>query len=177
MTILESRTIFSGRIIELKLEKVRLPDNSLADYEMVYHRGGTAIVAINDKTEVCLLKHYRPAVQGWVWEIPAGMLERHDTSTLQRAQTELREETGYSADNWQALGFVQSSPGVFTEKVHLFIATGLTPGVQQLEQGEVLEVHWVNLRDAMTDIYKGVINDAKTCIAILRAAEKLQLND
>ena len=177
MSILESKTIFSGRIVTLKLEKVRLPDNSLADYEMVYHRGGTAIVAINENNEVCLLKHYRPAVQDWVWEIPAGMLEKDDASTLARAQTELQEETGFRAAKWQALGFVQSSPGVFTEKVHLFVASGLTPGEQQLEQGEVLEVHWVKIQDAIADIYKGIINDAKTCIGLFRAAEKLQLND
>ena len=173
MSTLESKHIFSGRIIKLNQEKVRLPDDSIADFEIIYHPGGTAIVALNSNNEVCLLKHYRHAVREWVWEIPAGILEGNDDTLLKRAQDELKEETGCTATQWQELGFIISSPGVFTEKVYLFLATDLTMGQQQLELGEVLEVHWLALDKALEKIYKGEINDAKTCIAIVRAKENL----
>jgi len=176
MSILKTKTVFSGRIITLNQERVCLPDNSVSDLEIVYHRGGAAIVAVNENNEVCLLRQYRHAVRDWVWEIPAGILEEHDTSVLFRAQAELQEETGCTALQWSELGIVHSSPGVFTEKIHLFFATELTLGEQRLEEGEVLEVHWIPFADALVQIYNGTINDAKTCIALFRAAKRLNLD-
>jgi len=175
MSILDKKHIFTGRIITLNQEKVRLPDDNVADFEIIYHPGGTAIVAVNEKNEVCLLKHYRHAMRDWVWEIPAGILEQQDDSKLERAKAELEEETGFIANQWQELGCVQSSPGVFTEKVHLFLASDLTKGKQQLELGEVLEVHWVKLDEALEKIHTGEISDAKTCVAFFRAAKILNL--
>ena len=176
MSILETEIIFSGKIIQVNKEKVLLPDNSISDLEIIYHRGGAAVVALNEKYEICILRQYRHAVREWVWEIPAGILEKNDESILKRAQAELQEETGCSAQCWSELGEVQSSPGVFTEKIHLFLATDLTIGEQQLEQGEVLEVHWIPLEIAMAQIHDGLINDAKTCIAIFRAEKILGKN-
>ena len=176
MSILESKTIFSGRVVKLNQEKVCMPDNSVSDLEIVYHRGGAAIVAINKNNEVCLLRQYRHAVREWVWEIPAGILEENDDSVLLRAQAELQEETGCTAQQWNELGIIHSSPGVFTEKVHLFLAADLTLGEQQLEEGEVLEVHWVAFSKALAQIHDGTINDAKSCIALFRAAKLLNLN-
>lgn len=173
MSILETKTIFTGRVVRLAQEKVCLPDKSVVDFEIVYHRGGSAIVAINDKREVCLLRQYRHAVRDWVWEIPAGMLDVEDDSTLQRAKIELQEETGCTATKWTELGYIQSSPGVFTEKVHLFLAVDLKFGEQQLEHGEVLEVHWLDFQTALQQVQNGKINDAKTCIALFRAAKYL----
>jgi len=176
MSILEAEIIFSGKIIQVNKEKVLLPDKSISDLEIIYHRGGAAVVALNEKYEICMLRQYRHAVREWVWEVPAGILEKKDESILKRAQAELQEETGCSAQCWSELGEVQSSPGVFTEKVHLFLATDLTIGEQQLEQGEVLEVHWIPLEIAMAQIHDGLINDAKTCIAIFRAEKVLGEN-
>lgn len=174
MSILESKTIFSGRVVKLNQEKVRLPDNSVSDLEIVYHRGGAAIVAVNTNNEVCLLRQYRHAVRDWVWEIPAGILEENDESVLLRAQAELQEETGCTALQWNELGVVHSSPGVFTEKIYLFFATQITLGEQQLEEGEVLEVHWLPFSEALSQTHDGTINDAKTCIALYRAAKLLE---
>ena len=176
MSILESKTIFTGRIITLNQEKVCLPDNSIDDLEIIHHPGGTAIIAVNEKMEVCLLRQYRHAMQEWVWELPAGVLEKNDHQLLDRAKKELQEEAGCTAINWHKLGFVQSSPGVFTEKVYLFLASGLSHGDQQLEHGEVLEVHWLPFTDAITQVHEGIINDAKTCIALFRAAKHLNIS-
>ena len=170
MTILESKTVFKGRIITLNQEKVKLPNNAVDDLEIIHHPGGTAIVAINHKNEVCLLKQYRHAMKDWVWEIPAGILESNDNNRLNRAKAELQEESGCTAERWTELGFIQSSPGVFTEKVYLFLAENLEQGEQQLEHGEVIEVHWIPLEEAIEQVHQGMINDAKSCVAILRAA-------
>ena len=173
MSILESKTIFNGRIITLNQEKVRLPNNAVDDLEIIHHPGGTAIVAINGNREVCLLRQYRHAMKDWVWEIPAGILEKNDKNRLNRAKQELIEEAGCSAKKWSELGHIQSSPGVFTEKVYLYLAQDLEQGNQQLERGEVIEVHWIALNDAIEQVYQGVISDAKSCVAILRAANKV----
>ena len=175
MTLLESKTIFTGRIIKLNQEKVCLPDQSIDELEIIYHPGGTAIIAVNHKNEVCLLRQYRHAVRDWIWEIPAGILESGDSSREQRARQELQEETGCSAKQWFELGYIQSSPGVFTERVYLFMATELTYGEQNLEQGEVIEVHWVHFSKALQQAQSGEINDAKTCVALCRAARFVEL--
>ena len=173
MSILEIVKIFTGRIVTLNQEKVRLPDGTVDDLEIIHHPGGTAIVAVNNNNEVCLLRQYRHAMQDWVWEIPAGILETDDNNPLQRAKKELQEESGCTAEKWCELGKVQSSPGVFTEVVHLFLAQELAVGEQQLEHGEVLEVHWLPLSEAIRQVHDGIINDAKTCVALFRAAKKL----
>ncbi len=170
MTTLESRTIFTGRVIKLNQEKVRLPDNTVDDLEIVYHPGGAAIVAVNNNNQVCLLHQYRHAVGDWVWEIPAGMLEQDDSSPVKRAQQELQEESGCTAKQWIDLGNIQTSPGIFTEKVYLFLATEISYGEQRLEQGEVIEVRWVDFSKALQQAQDGKITDAKTCIALFRAA-------
>jgi len=171
MSILKSTTIFTGRIIKLNQEKVCLPDNSVVDLEVIYHPGGTAIVAINERNEVCLLRQYRHAMRDWVWEIPAGILEQGDDSPLLCAQAELQEESGCRAKKWHELGKIQSSPGVFTEIVHVFLASDLSYGKQNLEPGEILEVHWADFSTALQQAQDGEINDAKTCIALFRAAK------
>ncbi len=170
MTTLESRTIFTGRVIKLNQEKVRLPDNTVDDLEIVYHPGGAAIVAVNNNNQVCLLHQYRHAVGDWVWEIPAGMLEQDDSYPVKRAQQELQEESGCTAKQWIDLGNIQTSPGIFTEKVYLFLATEISYGEQRLEQGEVIEVRWVDFSKALQQAQDGKITDAKTCIALFRAA-------
>ena len=174
MTTLESRTIFTGRVIKLNQEKIRLPDNTVDDLEIIYHPGGAAIVAVNNNNQVCLLHQYRHAVGDWVWEIPAGMLEQDDSSPMKRAQQELQEESGCTAKQWVDLGNIQTSPGIFTEKVYLFLATEISYGEQRLEQGEVIEVRWVDFSKALQQAQDGEITDAKTCIALFRAAKFIE---
>jgi len=175
MSILESETIFNGRIITLNQEKVRLPNNQVDDLEIIHHPGGAAILALNDKQEVCVLRQYRHAMKEWVWELPAGVLEKDDKSRLHRAKQELLEESGCTANDWKELGYIQSSPGVFTEKVYLYLATDLTVGEPSFEHGEVIEVHWLPFNELLESATTGKISDAKTCVAIFRAAKILNL--
>src|SRR5262245_52708700 len=93
MTVLDVRNVFSGRVIELSLERVELPNGAIVDFELVRHPGGAAAVALDDAGRVCLLRHYRHAVGRWLWELPAGKLENREDPLL-AAQRELAEETG-----------------------------------------------------------------------------------
>jgi 8-oxo-dGTP pyrophosphatase MutT (NUDIX family) len=95
--------IFSGRVLQLNVERVKLPNGSTADLEIAHHPGGAAIVAIDDQQRVCLLYQFRHAAGGWIWELPAGKIDNKEPP-FDTAQRELTEEAGMTASNWQSLG-------------------------------------------------------------------------
>lgn len=160
--------IYRGKIIELSLENVTLPNGALAELEIVHHPGGAAVVALDHDNRVCLLRQYRHATGGWLWELPAGKLDAGEPP-LSTAQRELEEEAGLRADRWEPLGNIISSPGVFTEVVHLFLARTLRSVPANTEAHEVLEVHWVPFAEALVRAREGGITDAKTVVGLFRA--------
>ena len=163
--LLNSQSIYKGRIIDLNLETVELPDGNSCELEIIHHPGGVAVLAINDKQEICLVRQFRHAAGGWIWELPAGKIEQQeDIKTT--AQCELAEEAGFEANSWVYLGKCLSSPGVFTEIIHLYRAQDLTEVGQQLEEHEVLEVHWFKPQTIHDMIRKGEIIDSKTVVAL-----------
>lgn len=162
-------TVFSGVVISVDVEHVPLPNGTTARYEIVRHPGGACVVAIDDQQRVCLLRQFRPAGGGWIWELPAGRLEPAETPE-NTAKRELREEAGCAARHWESLGSILSSPGVFAETIHLFLARDLEACQALHEQHEVIEVHWVALDDAVRQAQTGKLRDAKTVIGLLRAA-------
>ncbi len=164
--------IYQGDIIELNIENVKLPDGRQFDLEIVRHPGGAATVALNEENQVCLLRQYRHAANGWLWELPAGKLG-HQEAPLQTAQRELHEEAGLRAKTWDSLGTLVSSPGVFTEVIHLFIARGLTKVPTRVEDHECIEIYWHPFSTALAWSNNGKIIDAKTLIGIYRAASLL----
>ena len=130
------RPVLDGRVIRVSIDTVTLPNGHRTDLEIVHHPGGAAIVAIDDAGRVCLLHQHRHAAGGRVWELPAGRLEP-DEPPAETARRELAEEAGVSAREWRSLGVSLSSPGVFTERIHLFLATGLSPVPDAREAAEV----------------------------------------
>jgi 8-oxo-dGTP pyrophosphatase MutT (NUDIX family) len=173
MAIESQTTVFAGRVIQVNVERVRLPNDAVADLEIVHHPGGAAVVAVDDEKRVCLLRQYRHAANGWVWELPAGKIDSREPP-LETAQRELEEEAGVAAAEWRSLGDYLSSPGVFTEVVYLFLATRLRTLQVRPEMHEVFEVHWRPL-DAVVSMAKdGELRDGKSLVAIFRAAALLQ---
>ena len=169
----QSQTLhFQGRVIRVTTDEVTLPNGHRALLEVVHHPGGAAVVAIDDARRVCLLRQYRYVADGWIWELPAGKLEPQEPPLL-TAQRELAEEAGASARDWRSLGVCLSSPGVFTERVHLFLATGIAPAASAHEKSEIIEVHWLPLAQACSWARDGTIADAKTVIGLLRACAML----
>ena len=168
MTVNSVRPGFRGRIINVDVENVTLPNGAVVDFEIIRHPGGAAVVAINTADEICLLRQYRHAIGRWLWELPAGKLDGGE-EPLVCARRELEEEAGVVASEWVALGGVVSSPGVFTEVVHLFLATALEQRHPQPERGEVFEVVWMPLAEAHRLALAGDIEDGKTVVGICRA--------
>lgn len=165
-------TIYQGRIIRLDVESVTLPNGAVAELEIVHHPGGAAAVALDENGNVCLLRQYRHAAAGWLWELPAGKLDAGE-APLTAAQRELEEEAGVRATHWAPLGKYLSSPGVFTETLHLFLAQGLVPTTSQHEAHELIEVHWLPFDKAVAMAHAGEILDGKTVIGLLRAQHQL----
>jgi len=174
MTLLNRACMFRGRVVELNVETVRLPNGTIADLEIIHHPGGAAIVALDERQQVCLLYQFRHAASGWLWELPAGKIDAGEPP-LTTAQRELLEEAGTTAAHWHSLGDYVSSPGVFTEVVHLFLARDLSSTAPQPEQHEVFEVHWKALPEVLQMAQQGVLRDGKTLVGIFRAAALLQV--
>jgi ADP-ribose pyrophosphatase len=166
---------FAGRVVRVTTDEVVLPNGHRALLEVVHHPGGAAAVALDGSSRVCLLRQYRYVACGWLWELPAGKLEPGEPP-LATAQRELTEEAGVSASHWQSLGICLSSPGVFTERLHLFLASGLSAAPAAQEHAEVIEIHWVPFAQACAWAIDGTISDCKTAIGLLRARETLRTN-
>jgi 8-oxo-dGTP pyrophosphatase MutT (NUDIX family) len=166
----EVKHVFTGRVIEVNIERVRLPNGTVTDLEIIRHPGGAAVVAVDADDRVCLLRQFRHAAGGWIWELPAGKIDNREPP-FDTARRELEEEAGMAAAAWQPLGDYLSSPGVFTEVVHLFLATQLTPLPPRPEEHEVFEVHWLPFRDVLQMARSGELRDGKSLVGVYRAAE------
>ena len=172
--IIQTEYLYRGRLIKLRLDQVRMPNNSMHTREIVEHSGAVAIVALDEQGRVLLERQYRSAAARETLEIPAGTLENGEDPSL-CAVRELREETGYSAAEWEKLGAFYSSPGFSTEIMYLFLARGLKPGPSSPEEDESIAVEWRPLADALAAIENGEIADAKSMVGLLRVARKLSL--
>lgn len=149
-----------------------LPDGPTLTLEIVRHPGGAGALALDDLDRVCLVRQYRHAASGWIWEIPAGKLDPGE-EPLTTAQRELAEEAGLRAASWVSLGSMFSTPGFCDELLHMFLARDLTAVPANTEEHELIEVHWVTFEQALRWAYSGEIRDAKTLVAIFRAARVL----
>jgi 8-oxo-dGTP pyrophosphatase MutT (NUDIX family) len=167
--LLSLTEIFTGRVIKLNLERVRLPNGNVAELEMIHHPGGAAVVAIDADDRVCLLRQFRHAANGYIWELPAGKIDNREPP-FQTVQRELEEEAGRKAAVWRELGRYYSSPGIFTEVIHLYMAKQLETVDLKLEAHEVIEVHWKPFDEALEMAYSGEIEDGKSLVGIFRAA-------
>lgn len=167
------RSIFRGRVIDVGVEEVTLPNGLCATLEIVRHPGGAAVVALDADGRVCLLRQYRYASGGWLWELPAGKIDPGEPPET-TARRELAEEAGLQAADWTGLGRLHSSPGVFTEIIHLYLARGLEPLAHAHDADEVIEIHWLPLPLALGWCLSGEITDAKTLIGLFRAAVLVQ---
>lgn len=166
--------VYTGRIVHVDVDEVRFPDGSTGTIEMFRHPGAAAVVPFlsdpaGDDPQLLLIRQYRYAAGGYVWEIPAGRLDPGEDPAVCAAR-ELQEETGCTAERVERLTTIFTTPGFCDERIHLFMATGLTAGEHAREQEEFLEVETVPLSRALAMIERGEIMDAKSVIGLLYAA-------
>ena len=168
----ESELIFDGRIITVKKDKAELENGEIVNRELVIHPGGVCVVPINENGEVLMVKQFRYPFQEALVEVPAGKLEfgeNHREAGLR----ELREETGAVCEKFEYLGVCYPSVAYLTEKIHMYLATGLTFENQDLDDDEFLDVIKIKLEDAVEMVMNNELPDAKTQCAILKAARIL----
>lgn len=158
--------VHQGRKIKVCLDTEERPTGETVRWDVILHPGAVVILPLVDREHVCLLKNYRRAIDQTLWEVPAGTLEPGEP--IERAaERELIEETGYTATSWRNLGHFYPSPGVMDEKMHLFVAEGLVPGVARPEIDEQLEPVTIPWADAVRMCLDGTVCDLKTIAAIL----------
>jgi ADP-ribose pyrophosphatase len=168
------RTIYDGRIVKLGVESVRLPNGADIDLEVIRHPGASAVVAVDEDQRVTLIHQYRHAGGGYLWELPAGVLDEPGEPPEQCAARELKEETGFTATELTRLGSVLVSPGYTDERIHLFLARGLTAGSTERGHDEdIAEMRRVPMREALDMIRRGDILDGKTIAGLHLAAVAL----
>lgn len=158
-----------GAFLEVVTEEVHLPNGNVIDLDLVRHPGASAVVPFVSGDEVVLIRQYRYAAGGTLWEVPAGKLDPGETPS-ECARRELAEEAGCQAGRLEALGPMWASPGFTDEKIHLFAAFDCTPVPQQLQVDEVIELERMPFARAIDLIWSGELTDAKSQLALLKAA-------
>lgn len=167
--VVDSRTVYKGKILGLDVQKIELPGGKRTDFELVQHPGAAAVVMVTEGNEVLLLNHYRHAAGGWLTEIPAGKLSPGEEPAA-CARRECGEETGFEPRELSSLGWIWTTPGFSNEKIWLFAGRDLMPVRRQLEGDEVLEVESVPLELAVEMARNGELTDAKSICALLRVS-------
>lgn len=170
MTLISSERLYTGKVLNLDLDTVQFPDGSEGVLEMIRHSGASAVLPFLDHPadpdpRVVLIRQFRHAADGYVWEIPAGRLEPGEAPES-CAHRELLEETGYSAIEMRPLTTIFTTPGFTDERIHIFLASGLAAGQAHREADEFLELHTLRWSRVLAMVGQGEIQDAKTLCAI-----------
>jgi ADP-ribose pyrophosphatase len=163
---LKSTEIYEGRILNLRVDDVKLPDGKESKREIIEHADGVAIIPYLSKTEeVIMVKQFRNPAERILLELPAGMLEVNE-EVKECARRELEEETGYRVGDLKRIGSFYSSPGFCDEKIHLYLAQDLSKYKQQTDGDEFIEIVKMSVEDLKEKLYTSKMIDAKTIIGI-----------
>ena len=163
-----TKRIFKGRIVTLDIDTVTLPNGATVELEMIHHPGAAAVVPIKENGVVILIRQYRHAAGGYIYEIPAGKLHPGEDPKCCAAR-ELEEEIGYRAASFELLVSILTTPGFTDEVIHIYKGTGLTIAKQNLDHDEVIEIVEMSLEKAIARIEDGTIKDGKTIIGLQTA--------
>jgi len=171
MTLVSTERLYTGRVVNLDRDTVRFPDGSSGQLEMLRHPGASAVVPFLDDPRapdprVLLIRQFRHAANGFIWEVPAGRLDADETPEA-CARRELEEETGMRARTVEALTTIYTTPGFTDERIHLFLAQGLEPGAERREADEFMELRELSWSAALELIRIGEVQDGKTLASLL----------
>lgn len=170
-----SQQRFKGHVFEVVTDTVRMPGDEVADRDYVVHPGAVAVVALDDRDRVLLIRQYRHPARRLLWELPAGLRDVEGESLVEGAARELAEEAGYRAATWHTLTDLLTSPGMTNERIRVFLARDLTP-IPDGERDFVhrheeigMPVEWVPLDDAVRRALAGMIHNSPAVAGILAA--------
>lgn len=170
-TEISNNSIFEGKLIDLNVETVSLPNGKTATREVVKHPDASAAIAINSEKKMLLVKQWREPIKQLTLEIPAGLIDPTDNSPLDAMKRELNEEGGYKAEYWEKVSEFYPSPGFSDEKMYLFYCDTLTrldeKNKRPLDEDEFLTQEWYSLDELKQLISQGKIVDGKTVTAIM----------
>lgn len=169
----EEVDIFNGRILHVFNNTVILPNGNESTREIIRHIGAVCVIPVTDDGKVIIERQFRYPINEVITEIPAGKLDSADEDRLEAAKRELREETGYSADEWIDMGIYFPAAAYSDERITMYLAKGLHKGEQELDEDEFLNVELVPLSDLVDQVMSGEITDGKTQVAVLKAAKHL----
>jgi ADP-ribose pyrophosphatase len=173
--LIERQPIHKGRIVDLSMDTVRFPNGSTGKLEMIRHSGASAVLPVlssldADDPQILLIKQYRYAAGGYLLEVPAGRPDQEGEDWEVCARRELQEETGLVAEQLIELTAIYTTPGFTDEKIHLYVALGLTAGETKLDEDEFLETVSMPMSEALEKVRDGEITDGKTICTLLYAA-------
>jgi len=174
-TPVASEDIFRGTILHVQKDTVSLPDGQMARRELIRHIGAVCVIPVTEDGCAIMERQYRYPLDRVILEIPAGKLDAPDEDRLSAIKRELREETGYTADEWTELGPFHPAPAYSDEFITMYLARGLHAGERELDRDEFLDVCRIPRPELVEDVMAGRISDAKTQICILKAARMLGL--
>lgn len=167
--MVSQETVYNGIIVNVRRDKARLVDGRITNREVVEHPGGVAVFAIDEDNKVILVRQYRYPMGEVVLELPAGKLEKGE-DPRDSGLRELAEETGLEPQTFLSMGCSFSSPGIFSEKIHLFFAKDLVQGPVHPDDGEFLEIVRIPYDELMDMVRRGEIQDGKTLAGIFKAS-------
>lgn len=170
---ISGESIFSGRVIDLSVDKVELEDGKITTRELITHPGGVCVVPINEKGEIYMVRQFRYPFGKALLEVPAGKLEKGEDHML-CGMRELKEEIGAEAGYFRYLGCLYPTVAYDTEIIHMYLAKDLTFGSQDLDEGEFIDVITMPFEKAVEMVMNNELPDAKTQLAILKAKQVLE---
>lgn len=169
---LERTLVAHGAIIDYYQDTIQVPNGNVVKWDFIGHKGAAAVVPVDDKGRLIMVRQYRPALDRYTLEIPAGGLSSVDEPTLDAAARELSEETGYVSDHLELLISIRTTVAFCNEKIDIYVADRLIPGKQHLDEDEYVQVKAYEVAELTEKIYCGEIQDAKTVAAILAYKDK-----
>jgi 8-oxo-dGDP phosphatase len=168
--VVSSQEEYGNWLITVRTDKVRMPDDHVAERTVITHLGAVAVLALDDENRVLMIRQYRHPVARQLWEIPAGLRDAQGETLLDTARRELLEETGYSAREWHSLVDSYSSPGITDERIRIFLARGLAVTASDYQrEGEekFLRTDWVPLAEAAQAALAGKLHNSSTIAGLL----------
>jgi 8-oxo-dGDP phosphatase len=176
--VVSSTPRFTGKVIEVRTDVVRMPDGTTAARDVIRHPGAVGVAAVDDEHRVLLIRQYRHAVGGYLWELPAGIRDVAGEDPEATARRELHEETGWTASTWSHLATAYATPGCSDERYDVYLARDVREAPDRpplTEEEQDLEPRWLPLGEACDWVRDGRITNALCVVGVLAAARALAL--